>query len=291
MSGNGTQAIDRAAELLSRVVLADEPPGFADLVSDTGLAKSTTSRLLQALERHRLVHRDDEGGYSPGALFALYASRHEPLDELVALAQQTMQELSDETGETVNLAVPRNNTVVQVAQIDATFLLGTVNWVDVDVPPHCSALGKVFYAAGAIEVPDELERRTDHTVTDPEALRRELEKVRRDGYAVAFGELEIGLDAVAAPVHGHADEIVAAIGISGPSDRIQDRLPELGALLQRHADALSQALGHAQPHRHQLTRQTPQTGQTREPQPPARPAPPTTSAIAPTTTHGKEGAA
>ena len=69
------------------VVLADEPPAFGDLVADTGLAKSTASRLLQALERHRLVHRDDDGGYEAGPLFALYASRHEPIDELIRLAQ------------------------------------------------------------------------------------------------------------------------------------------------------------------------------------------------------------
>jgi IclR family transcriptional regulator, acetate operon repressor len=242
---NGTQAIDRAAELLSRVVLADEKPAFGELVTGTGLAKSTASRLLQALERHRLIHRDDEGGYTPGALFALYASRHEPLDELIALARPTMQQLNDETGETVNLAVPRHNTVVQVAQIDATFLLGTVNWVDVDVPPHCSALGKLFYAAGAMALPaSELERRTDHTVTDPGEFAEQLARIRRDGYAVALGELEIGLDAIAAPVLGHGPEIVAALGISGPSDRINHRLPQLGALLKRHAAALSKALGH-----------------------------------------------
>ncbi len=240
----GTQAIDRAAELLSLVVLADEKPAFGELVSDTGLAKSTASRLLQALERHRLVHRDDEGGYAAGPLFALYASRHEPLDELVNLAGPTMQQLNDATGETVNLAVPRHNTVVQVAQIDATFLLGTVNWVDVDVPPHCSALGKVFYAAGAIDPPtDDLERRTAHTITDPSAMSLHLERIRKDGFAVALGELEIGLDAVAAPVLGRGREVIAALGISGPSDRINHRLPHLGKLLIHHADQLSEALG------------------------------------------------
>lgn len=266
----GTQAIDRAAELLSLVVLADARPGFGELVTDTGLAKSTASRLLQALERHRLVHRDDEGGYSPGALFALYASRHEPLDELIALARTTMEELSEATGETVNLAVPRNNTVVQVAQIDATFLLGTVNWVDVEVPPHCSALGKLFYAAGAIQAPTgPLDRRTEHTITDPAVLDRQLVRIRLDGYAVALGELEIGLDAVAAPVFGpghglSAGAIVAAIGISGPSGRINRRIPQLGALLTQHAGALSRALGHSST---------------------------TTRTSAPTSRNGKEGAA
>jgi DNA-binding IclR family transcriptional regulator len=244
VSGNGTQAIDRAARLLSRVVLADEPPGFAELVSDTGLAKSTASRLLQALERHQLVLRDDDGGYGAGPLFVMYASRHEPLDELVKIAQPTLERISGSTGETVNLAVAHGDTVVQIAQVDSTYLLGTVNWVDVDVPPHCSALGKVLYAAGAIELPETLERRTPHTVTDLAELTRELQQIRVDGYAVAAGELEIGLDAVAAPVVDGTGEVVAAVGVSGPSDRIGSQIPELGALLRDRAAELSRALGH-----------------------------------------------
>lgn len=238
----GTQAIDRAAELLGLVVRADQPPAFGDLVADTGLAKSTASRLLQALERHRLVHRDDSGAYAPGSLFALYATRHEPVDELISLARPTMQKLNDSTGETVNLAVLRGSTVVQVAQIDSTFILSTRNWVDVDVPPHCSALGKVFYAAGCIPLPSEpFERRTDHTITRREALEHELTTVRRLGYAVTLGELEIGLDGIAAPVTGDG-AVIAAIGVSGPADRIGHRMPELGALLATHAELLSHEL-------------------------------------------------
>jgi IclR family transcriptional regulator, acetate operon repressor len=245
MPTTGTQAIDRAAELLSRVVLADEPPGFGDLVHDTGLAKSTASRLLQALERHRLVHRDDSGAYAAGPLFALYASRREPYDELIRLAQPTLEQLGLATGETVNLAVARGNTVVQIAQVDATFLLGTTNWVDVDVPPHCSALGKVFFAAGVLPLPTEpLERRTRHTVTSIAAFRRQLERFRAQGYSEALGELEIGLDAVAAPLFDHNGGVVAAIGVSGPSDRVHHQLPQLGSLLTSKAEALSGVLGH-----------------------------------------------
>jgi DNA-binding IclR family transcriptional regulator len=245
VAASGTQAIDRAAELLSLVVLADEPPAFGDLVSDTGLAKSTASRLLQALERHRLVHRADAGGYEAGPLFALYASRHEPAGELIHLAQPTLEAISAATGETVNLAVVRGNAVVQIAQIDSRFLLGTTNWVDVDVPPHCSALGKVFFAEGVIAVPHgPMESRTEHTVTDPQALKLQLETARRDGYAQAFGELEIGLDAIAAPVHDRTGKAIAAIGISGPSDRINHDLRRLGELLKAHAQELSMVLGH-----------------------------------------------
>lgn len=245
MAASGTQAIDRAAELLSLVVLADEPPGFGDLVSDTGLAKSTASRLLQALERHRLVHRVDDGGYEAGPLFALYASRHEPDDELIHLAQPTLEAVSRDTGETVNLAVVRGNTVVQVAQIDSTFLLGSINWLDVDVPPHCSALGKVFFAAGVIPLPrGPMERRTEHTITSQAAMKRELDAIRRQGYATASGELEIGLDAIAAPVFGSHGKVVAALGVSGPSDRIQSHLERQALQLLAHAHELSLLLGH-----------------------------------------------
>jgi IclR family transcriptional regulator, acetate operon repressor len=245
VAASGTQAIDRAAELLSLVVLADEPPAFGDLVSDTGLAKSTASRLLQALERHRLVHRVEEGGYEAGPLFALYASRHEPADELIHLARPTLEAIGKATGETVNLAVVRGNAVVQIAQIDSTFLLGTTNWVDVDVPPHTSALGKIFYAENMIPLPrGRLEQHTEHTITDPYVLQRQLDQVRRDGYAQAFGELEIGLDAIAVAVRDRTGEVVAAIGISGPSDRIQDQLQQFGELLKSHARELSSVLGH-----------------------------------------------
>ncbi len=245
MSANGTQSIDRAAELLSRVVLAEAPPAFGELVSKTGLAKSTASRLLQALERHRLVHRDDDGAYAAGPLFALYASRHDPSDELIQLARPTLETVGAATGETVNLAIVRGNTVVQVAQINSTFLLGAINWVDVDVPPHCSALGKVFFAAGVIPAPRAaMERRTQHSITNPAAFGRQLERVRAQGYAEALGELEIGLDAIAAPVRGPGDEVVAALGISGPSDRLNHQLPQLGSLLKTHARELSELLGH-----------------------------------------------
>ncbi|MGI8700123.1 MAG: IclR family transcriptional regulator [Nocardioidaceae bacterium] len=242
---NGTQAIDRAAELLSLVVLADEPQGHADLVARTGLAKSTASRLLQALERHRLLFRDDAGTYQAGPLFALYATRHEPVDELTRIAQPTLDRLSAATGETVNLAVVRGNAVVQVAQVDSTFMLGTTNWVGVDVPAHCSALGKVLYAWGGLDLPTEpLKRLTHNTITRPAELGRQLAQIRKQGYAVVRGELEIGLDAVAAPVYNLSGELTAAIGVSGPADRISSELPVLAELIKGQARALSALLGH-----------------------------------------------
>jgi DNA-binding IclR family transcriptional regulator len=244
MTASGTQAVDRAAELLSLVVAASGAPQFSELVAGTGLPKSTASRLLQALERHHLLYRDEQGGYSPGALFVGYTARHDPIGQLARLAGPVLRDLTERTGETVNLAVAHGTAVVQVAQVDATFVLGVTNWVGVDVPAHCSALGKVCFAYGALAVPGRLARRTERTVTSTSALREQLAEVRRAGYATTHGELETGLDAVAAPVLGPGGRLVAALGISGPTERIAPQLRQLATLLITQAAELSSTLGH-----------------------------------------------
>lgn len=241
----GTQAIDRAAELVCLVVHADRPYHFTDLLAETSLAKSTGSRLLQALERHQLLERDSDGAFRPGALFALYAARHDPIEEIARIADPILQRIGRETGETVNLAIPRGQLVVQVAQVNSRYLLGASNWVGIDVPAHCSALGKVFYAYRRIPLPSgALERRTPKTVTSVEKLRRELVQVLDRGFATTRGELEPGLDAVAVPVRGRDGEIVAAISVSGPDARVADHLDAIGALLVAETTTLSGLLGH-----------------------------------------------
>jgi IclR family transcriptional regulator, acetate operon repressor len=72
---NGTQAVDRAARLLSEVVHASDPVTFTELTAATGLARSTTSRLLLALERNHLIRRDDHGRFLPGEMFVSFAWR------------------------------------------------------------------------------------------------------------------------------------------------------------------------------------------------------------------------
>ena len=173
-TSTGTQAVDRAAQLVSTVVHADQPLSFADLQEASGLAKSTTSRMLTALERTGLVERDAAGSYVAGSLFWLYAARHDPWEELVRLARPAMERIGEETAETVHLSVTRGEQVVQVAQVDSRYLLGTRDWTEIEVPAHTSSLGKVFYAWGALPVPTSgMHARTVATITDAAALERD----------------------------------------------------------------------------------------------------------------------
>jgi DNA-binding IclR family transcriptional regulator len=242
---NGTQAVDRAARLLTEVVHAADPMTFTGLSAATGLAKSTTSRLLLALERNGLVRRDDHGRFLPGEMFVSFAWRGGAEAGLVAVAQPFLERLGKATGETVNLGVLSGGLVEQIAQVDSTYFIG---WVGLSVPLHCSALGKVLLAHGTAPLPAEkLERRTDKTITSEAALRSELAGVRARGYAITDEELEPGLIAVAAPVHGFDGAVVAALSVSAPATRMtRDRLTATAGHCVAEAAGLSAVLGYRQ---------------------------------------------
>jgi IclR family transcriptional regulator, acetate operon repressor len=241
-SPGGTQAVDRAAALVDLVVRADDPVSFTELSDRTGLARSTTSRLLAALERTDLVERDG-GGYVAGPLFALHAAVHDPWPQIARIARPVLEAIGERTGETVHLGVARGQGVVHVGQVESTFLLSARDWNQVDVPPHCSALGKVLYAYDLLPLPvGRLEQRTDRTIGTRDALTAELEKIRRQRYAVTVDELETGLSAIATPVAGR-DGVMCALGVSGPTARLQDRVDQTSRLLIEQAGVLSALLG------------------------------------------------
>ena len=270
-SPNGTQAVDRAAQLLVRVVHCPEPVTFTELTAASGLAKSTTSRLLMALERNGLVQRDTRGRFRPGEVFVSYAWRGGAEAGLITVAQPFLDRLGDATGETINLGVASRGMVEQVAQVDSTYLIGGTNWVGLSVPLHCAALGKVLLAYGAASLPPgRLVRRTGRTITSRDALQADLAEVRRRGYAVTTEELEPGLVAVAAPVYRAGapaggpgpsgsgvsrgstvppgdGTVVAALSVSGPATRLTARrIPAIAAQCVAEANALSAVLGYQQ---------------------------------------------
>jgi IclR family transcriptional regulator, acetate operon repressor len=246
---NGTQAVDRAARLLAEVVHSGDPMTFTELSGTTGLAKSTTSRLLLALERNGLVRRDDHGRFLPGEMFVSFAWRGGAQAGLIAVAQPFLERLGKATGETINLGVSSNGMVEQIAQVDSTYLIGGTNWIGMSVPLHCSALGKVLLAYGAAQLDrlDKLEWRTAKTIVTEASLRAELAGVRARGYAVTDEELEPGLVAVAAPIYGYDGTVVAALSVSGPASRMaRDGLATAASQCAEEAAGLSAVLGYRQ---------------------------------------------
>ncbi|MGO8874888.1 MAG: IclR family transcriptional regulator [Acidimicrobiales bacterium] len=242
----GTQAVDRAARLLTEIVDSREAVTFSELAAVTGLAKSTTSRLLFALERHGLVRREANNGYRPGAVFIRYAWKAGREADLVDVAHPFLERLGERTGETVNLGVTNRGLVEQIAQVDSRYVLGGTNWVGRAVPLHCTAQGKILLAHGAAELPaGRLERLTPYTITSRAALTAQLDDVRRRGFAVTAEELEPGLVAIAAPVQREGGAVVAALSVSGPIARLAPgRIGDVAAACVSEGNALSRLLGH-----------------------------------------------
>jgi IclR family transcriptional regulator, acetate operon repressor len=228
---SGTQSIDRAAQLLVRVVEAAQPLSVGELAERAGLPKSTTSRLVSALERQGLLQRlGDRGRLRPGPVLLRYANR-DASSTLVELAAPSLRRLADASGETINLAVRGPEGVEHLAQEDTRHFVGVTDWVGRRVPYELAANGKCFLAFSA-GVP----------ASD---LTPELRRVRARGYATSVDELEVGLTAMAAPVVGPLGEAIAALSISGPSARLtSERIATLAPLLIEEATLLAERLGH-----------------------------------------------
>jgi DNA-binding IclR family transcriptional regulator len=238
------QSIDRAVKLLEAVAAAPEPETAPALADATGLNRSTAWRILATLEHHGLVERDPETNrYRLGfaVLRLAAAGGHEPL---VRLAHPLLRRLADDTGETVNLAVARRLELVYADQVQARHVMAP-NWLGHTVPLHATSTGKAFLAAlpeHELEHLAGLERFTDTTITDADALRDELAAVRERGFAVSHGELEPALWGVSAAALDASGRPAAVLSVWGVESRVRERLDALGALTAAAAGELEALL-------------------------------------------------
>src|SRR5690606_31257082 len=153
--------------------------------------KSTAFRLLGTLEARGMVERSgDRGGYRLAYGVVQLAAAATRGHDLSVLSRPVCQRLADALGETVNIAIHDGVAVISIDQIIGSSAVTTVNWVGQRTPMHATAAGKVFLAHQPSERVDalELDRFTEHTITDRAALRAELKTVRERGYAVSEEE-------------------------------------------------------------------------------------------------------
>ena len=245
----GSQAVDRAAALLALVVESGEPRTFTSLVEEAGLAKSTTSRLLHALERGRLVQRDRSGSFRPGPVFAVYAARQQTMHDLVALLRPAHGPARRDDRRDGELRGParrrrrpgRPGRQPLPARDDE---LGRRGRRPAALLGAGQGLLRVRPAAAPAAVRPAAPH-PEHRGDQSPQLERDLVDVRRRGWAVANEELEIGLVAVAAPVRATDGIILGALSVSGPTARIPaGRIVAVGEALVAEARKVSALLGY-----------------------------------------------
>ena len=202
---------------------------FTELAAVSGLAKSTTSRMLLALERNGLIRREPTRSVQAwGCLCAIRPalqlrsrSRWHRPSLLERLGEHSVRDDQSRCGSPVDGGA--DSTGRQPLRTWGT------NWLGRSEPLHCTALGKVLLAAGTAKLPPgRLARLTPKTITRRSVLEIELAEARRRGWALTDEELEPGLVAVAAPVYRSGGAAIAAISVSGPSTRLHRALDDRG---------------------------------------------------------------
>src|SRR5918995_1769716 len=209
MSTPRTQSLERAIRLLHAVSHTSTGTSASELARDTGLPRSTVARTLRTLADSGFVDEAADGsGWVIGHELVRLGQVADPNRRLVELARPALSCLRDAAGESASLGVPRGRTDMEIVlQLDPSRHVGVANWV------------------GA------------------KALRTELARVRKQGWAELVDELEDGLSALSAPIRSASGSLTGILGVSGPTFRLgKARRRELVPLVRRTAAEVERAL-------------------------------------------------
>lgn len=244
------RAADRVLDLLLCLGTADEL-SLTQIAAQTSLSKSTTHRLLDSLEGAGLAeYQTATKTYRLGVRVLQLAHQRSRASSLATLAEPILRRLCDETGETACLQVRSGIYRVCLQQVESRHDVRRAYTIGQPLAIYAGAIGKALMAflppaeVEGIIAATGLKPLTAATVSDAAAMRRELERIRCQGWAISAGERVPEASNLSAPVFGAHGGVVAAIGISGPSSRftVQQAVAAVPHLL-RGARELSELLG------------------------------------------------
>ena len=249
---NTIKSLDRAMEVFEHLS-ATEGATLSEVAGSLDQSPATVYRILVTLEGRGLVEFDATGQvWQIGARAFVIGARYLRRTSLVERARPILRRLMEETGETANLGIERDTSVLFVSQVEthenirAFFPPGTLS------PLHSSGIGKALLAEmdearlNRFLARTHLERFTEFTICDRDTLRSELAAIRARGYSIDDQEKNLGMRCVAAPVFDVNGEAVAGISVSGPTSRVgEDRIAIFGQAVARAAQSLTAAMGGA----------------------------------------------
>ena len=247
---SGTQAVRRAMALLER--FSDERPSWnvTDLAEAVNLNRTTTYRLLTALESADLVRREADGdSYRLGAGLIVLGGRAQRANRLRPLAHPELTQLVEATGETATLEILVEGEMLIIEEVVSERLLSGTQSIGTRWPIYATSTGLALLAhlpeAQVAELlAGSLTAITTKTETDAGRIRARLAQAHQQGYAVLAEALELGYVAIAAPILNVTGHPIAALSVGGPLVRLTDeRVEEIGRLVHEAAGRVSYQLG------------------------------------------------
>ena len=244
------RAVERALQILDCFDDKNPERGVSEIAQAVSLHKATTHRIVTTLLNYGYLERaDDDLGYRLGLKLAGLGFKVIRRMDLRREALPYMAQLVEKWDETCDLSIFDMERVFYVDVLRGSHALTIAAAVGQRLPAHCTASGKLFLAQLP---PDKLESfltkplhaYTEKTITSADELRLQLETIRQQGYSFDDEELEDGIRAIAAPILNHKGEIIAAVSIPGPTNRITEiRFPDLVDSLIKAATTISLRMG------------------------------------------------
>jgi DNA-binding IclR family transcriptional regulator len=243
------QSVDRALLVLEILAKLGQA-GVTEIAAELGVHKSTVSRLITVLESRGYVEQvSGRGKYRLGFSIARLARASSGHLDLVKLSQDVCDSLAAEVGETTNLAILDADRIINIVEAIGPAEITLRTWVGQSCSAHATSSGKVLLAGldsadVRARLASVLESFTANTVVKIADLQRELATARERGWACVAEELEVGLNAVAAPVYDANAQVIAALSVSGPSYRLApEQFEKTAKQTISAADAISRRLG------------------------------------------------
>lgn len=234
-------------DLVDVLATSPEPLNLKRLASATGLHTSTAHRILSVMVEHRILDRVEPGQYRLGIRLMELGHLVRSRIDLRAEALPVMQQLHDEFHETVNLSVRQGDEMIYVERlVSDRQAMRVAHLIGARAPLHVTAVGKIFLLEDGPEscrhyaLRTHLPGFTQNTFCDVAALARELEKIRKTGYAFDNEEAEPGVSCVGAGIRDDEGKLVAGLSVSAPSHRLNR---SWAPRIKDAADAISRAIG------------------------------------------------
>jgi len=244
------KSLFKGLRVLEVLALSDRPLGVAELARDVGLVNSNVHRLLQTLAASGYVRQDAASGHYTCTLKLWeYGAQVAARIDLCRVSRPHLQRLARRTSETVHLSILDNGTVLELDKIESAHAVRAYSRIGGRAPAHCVSSGKALLAFAATDAVRDLGRRLERysprTIVRADELERELARVRRQGFAINRGEWRESVSGLAAPVLDSAGQAIAAVGISGPAERLSlAALRAFASPVVECAADISRALGY-----------------------------------------------
>ncbi len=240
----GAQAALRAVRLLKLFTIERPEMSLAELSGSSGLNKTTTHRLLRALQSEGLIERNSlSSRYSLGAALMALGVQALASSDLGRRVRPLLKSLAYTTGETATLEVPIEDSMLILDEVTGRHVVGAAGNVGTKWPLHATSTGKAVLAFddnGLERLSVPLAALTEKTLVSKDAFQAELIDIRRRGYAVTVDELEDGFTGVATVIRSALGDVQGALSICGPTQRMTSaRRAELGESLCKVASRLS----------------------------------------------------